>query len=423
MRLCLARRVIAAIVFVLSAAAFFVRFYPVPLFDIQLTALTQRLFAGFTMTAAVLFVVVAVATILFGRIYCSLICPLGAFQELLSVVFRRPAPVAAGRPYKYVIMAALFGCLIGGTVVPLRFFDPYAVFGAAATGAVFGIAFVALLTVLVWFKGRLFCSDICPVGALLGLMAKHAVFRIRLNAEKCVSCGACAKVCPTGCIDFKNKTVANETCVSCFACTGKCGKGALTYGAKPVPKAGFDADRRRFLTAGAVFGVFAIAVKSGGALSKIVADNLKKVILPPGAGDVGRFANKCLNCNLCVRFCLMKVIQKADEKHPFVHIDYEKSFCDNGCNTCGRVCPSGAIKKLSLAEKQKTRVGLARVDGDLCVQCGMCVFHCPKTALEKDEGTPPRVDKNRCVGCGACQNVCPVGAISVHPVDRQTRLS
>ena len=423
MRPFLARRSVAAIVFVLSAAAFFARFYPAPLFDVQLTALTQRLLVDVTITAAVLFVVIVAATILFGRIYCSLVCPLGLFQELLTVVFRRPAPVTVNRPYKYVLIAVLFGCLIGGTVVPLRFIDPYAVFGAAATGTVFGIMFVALLTALVWFKGRLFCSDVCPVGALLGLMAKHAVFRIRLDEKKCVSCGACAKVCPTGCIDFKNKTVANETCVSCFACMGKCGKGALTYGAPPVAKTGFDADKRRFLTAGAALGVFAVAVKSGGALSKIVAGNVKNVILPPGAGDVGRFADRCLNCNLCVRFCLMKVIQKADKKRPFVHIDYEKGFCDNGCNTCGRVCPSGAIKRLSLAEKQKTRVGLARVDGDLCVQCGLCVFHCPKSALEKREGTPPRVDKSRCVGCGACQNACPVGAVVVYPVDEQTRLS
>lgn len=154
-------------------------------------------------------------TLLFGRVYCSTLCPLGLFQEFLMLLFRRKVPTEKNRPYKYFLAAVVFGALIGGTVCLVRLIDPYTLFGSAASGAYWGLAALVLLTVLVWFKGRLFCSNICPVGAVLGLVSKYAVNKIYIENDKCVSCGLCAAKCPTGSIDFKNKKVDNETCIKC----------------------------------------------------------------------------------------------------------------------------------------------------------------------------------------------------------------
>ena len=80
-------------------------------------------------------------------------------------------------------------------------------------------------------------------------------------------------------------------------------------------------------------------------------------------------ANRCLNCNLCVQNCPMQIIKKADGDYPAVHIDYTDGFCDYDCRKCSEICPSGAIKRLTLAEKQKTQIGLAVINENTCIKC------------------------------------------------------
>lgn len=413
------RLFIAAVVGVLSVLAFGGLFYPVKIFDVQFTALLQRALVDFSLTAGILLAGLLLVTFLFGRIYCSALCPLGLYQEFLMLVFRRKVSLQKSRPYKYFLAAAVFGALIGGTVCLVRLIDPYTLFGSAAGGAWFGLGFLAVLTVVVLFKGRLFCSNICPVGAVLGLVSRYSVNKMYIDESSCVSCGLCASKCPTGSIDFKNKTVDNETCIKCFKCMGGCRRSGVHYGRKagtPVP---FNAGRRRFLVGGAALAVSALAVKGGIELGKAVAAKVKKVIVPAGAGSAEEFANRCLNCNLCVQNCPMKIIKKADGDYNAVHLDYGDSFCNYECNKCSQVCPSGAIKRLTLAEKQKTQIGLAVIDTDTCVKCGLCVMKCPREAIAKEDGEFPQVDANKCIGCGACQAACPVKAIAVLPVEQQ----
>ena len=148
---------VALIVAILCCAAFFANFYPFKIFDIQFTAALQNgVVSGFKL-GAVLFVVLIFFTLLFGRIYCSTLCPLGLYQELLTILFK---PFYKKRKFRvqkhyivaYFLAAVLFGTLCGGTVVLLRMLDPYSIAGNAMSGAVFGLGFVAVLTILVFFK-------------------------------------------------------------------------------------------------------------------------------------------------------------------------------------------------------------------------------------------------------------------------------
>ena len=410
---------LAVVVGIMAVLAFAGLFYPIQVFDVQLTALLQRVLVDFSLFAAVLLAALLIISLLFGRIYCSMLCPLGLYQVFLMLLFRRRVPVQKNRPYKYFLAAVVFSALIGGTAFLVRLIDPYTLFGSAASGAWLGLGDLLALAVLVWFRGRLFCSNICPVGVVLGLISKHALKQIYIEKDKCVSCGLCAAKCPTGSIDFKNKTVDNETCIKCFKCLGGCRRGGIHYGSKPSEKIAFNPARRRLLVSGAVVAVLALAVKGGVELGKTIAAKVKKVILPAGAGNAEDFANRCLNCNLCVQNCPMKILKKADGDYPAVHVDYTNGFCDYDCNRCSAICPSGAIKRLTLAEKQKTQIGLAVINEEVCIKCGLCVMKCPRQAISREDGSFPLVDAGGCIGCGACKAACPVKAITIVPVEKQ----
>ena len=146
---------------------------------------------------------------------------------------------------------------------------------------------------------------------------------------------------------------------------------------------------------------------------------VKDVILPPGAKNKEEFLSKCLNCNLCVAQCPMKILKKADDEFGAVSIDYEKGFCDFDCNRCSEVCPSGAIKRIDLKEKQKTQIALAQIDEDKCIKCGLCVMKCPRGIIKKDGFNVPTISPDECIGCGMCKSACPVKAIKIVTIDEQ----
>lgn len=415
-------RIFAILMAILTILAFLGIFYPLKIFNIQIIALGQRALIDFSLFSIILLTGNFLLTFLLGRIYCSTLCPLGLYQELLMFIFRRKCKPQQNRPYKYFIAALVFGALIGGSIYLIRLIDPYTLFGSAISGAYLGGGILILLVALVWFRGRFFCTNICPVGAILGLISKCSLNKIYIEKEKCVSCGSCASKCPSGCIDFKNKIVDNETCVKCLKCLDKCPKQAIHFGIKPKENIAFNPNRRKLLIGGAALVVLAAGIKSGMVLSKNIAAKVKKFILPAGANNTGDFTNRCLNCNLCVQNCPMKIIKKADEEHSTVYIDYEDSFCDYNCHKCSEVCPSGAIAKISLEQKQKTQIALAQINEEKCVKCGLCVMKCPKEAISKEGDAFPKVNPEICIGCGACQKACPVKAIEIVAVEKQKLL-
>ncbi len=409
---------IASVVFCLAIAAF-CGFYPVKIFDVQFIAVLQNVWLRRLTEAGIILALLVLITLLFGRIYCSTLCPLGFLQELFMLIGRRHTAVSCSRSYKYFLAALMFGVLAGGSICLLRWLDPYALFGKGMSGTWPGIGVFFVLAVLVRLKGRFFCANICPVGTILGLLAKYSWFKIYIAKDKCLSCGLCSGNCPTGSIDYKKKTVNNETCIKCFRCLNTCSEKGLHYGIPPQKSVAFNPDRRRLLTGVAVVAVFAVAAKKGINISKIAAKKIKQVILPAGSDNPEVFAERCLNCNLCVQNCPMKILKKANGEYPAVHIDYQSNFCDYDCHKCAEVCPSGAIKRLSLAEKQKTQIGLAVINKDKCIKCGLCVMKCPRGIINKEAESFPEINSEGCIGCGTCKIACPVKAIKIIPLKEQ----
>ena len=217
-----------------------------------------------------------VLTFLFGRIYCSVICPLGIFQDIISwLTRRRKRKSKKKRRYKYarplsVLRYSLLGIcvlsLIFGITIPILLLDPYSNFGRMAvnlfrpllmegnnllhwvalkfhiynfyyvtvytvTGWSFAIAATILLIVAIMalLRGRLYCNTICPVGTLFGLFSRFSLFRIRIDESKCNSCGLCENACKSQCVNSKEKIVDYSRCVACFNCLKRCKSNGVSY--------------------------------------------------------------------------------------------------------------------------------------------------------------------------------------------------
>lgn len=399
-------------------------------FGPALMAAAARCSVGAVATVAALLLLTA----LLGRAYCSVICPLGILQDVLGALFfwRRNRP----QPRLFLLrkglgVAVWATALLGGWTLALRFLDPYTLFGRIAALAWVPLLALALMT---FWRRRLFCNSLCPVGALLSCGSAMAPFGFRFT-ERCVKCGKCVQVCPVGCLDPKTGAFDNGRCIRCLACAAVCPTGAIAYGRNP----GFRVPGRRaflrvgaLLTGGAALGV---AARQGKALYSAYGPRVgvaKEGIYPPGAGSRQRFLSKCTDCGLCVRHCVGKVLQPAGT-FGAVHLTFDDGMCEFYCKRCIEVCPTGALLPLDLKTKQRTRLGLAALDLNLCVaategfECGACAEHCPTGALRMKENADgiriPVLDTRLCVGCGSCEHPCPVRpikAVRVWPVEVQT---
>lgn len=415
------RLIIAGVIGILSIFAIWGLFYPVRFFNLQLTALAQRAIFDFSIFAILLFISVIVLTIIFGRFYCSTICPFGILQEFFSFIRGKKENTKQGNfGFKYLIAGLTFGALIAGSAIFIRYFDPFAIFGSAFSFSLFGLIVTFAILALTFFKNRFFCTNICPVGAILGLISKVSLNKIYINKDNCVSCKMCVNSCPSGCISYEEKTVDNETCVKCLKCLNVCKGNAIKYGIQPVK---FSLKRRGVLWGMGALAILAAGYSAGLHFTKNVAEKVRNVILPAGAVNPNRMANKCLNCNLCVNNCPNKILSKADDEFGTIHIDYSKGkgYCGYKCHRCSEVCPSGAIKKLKLEEKQKTKIATAKID-DNCMRCGGCVSKCPKDAIKWDweDGARIVVDESKCIGCGKCASICPAQAIKMLAAKEQS---
>ena len=432
-------------------------------FGSSLLALTS----AFSLGAFLAVAAVAAVTLLVGRLYCSILCPLGILQDLMMLFKGRFAFQGAYRRIKYPFFFLVLGLACAGLMLPLAFLMPSANFVAIENhvfrevcarvfywldlpigevtvhpvlgGFISAWAVFILLAILVRWRGRIYCNTLCPVGALLSLIAKFSYWKITLT-DRCVRCGACERVCKSGCIDVKNRRVINENCVMCLNCIGKCKFSALKFEhRKPalenrVPVSGA---RREFLIAGGALVAGLAAGKAAHALGgrKISAEDYAPA-MPPGAVSYDRFASHCVSCGLCIAACKGHVLAHATGQYGLrgflqPYMRFSNGACEFNCNECIKVCPCGALDKLALDEKKHWRVGLARYVETRCISyidgtdCGACAEHCPVGALEMvpyKETTIPKVHENLCIGCGACENICParpVKAIRVNGVAKQ----
>ncbi len=453
------------------AAGFFTAFQAVP--QLMLFLSTGAL------SGLVVFGLVILSAFLFGRLYCSFICPLGFLQDLfIHLRYRMKRSFLKTPNHKiprYILAAAAFIILFAGTPFLMNVFEPFSNFGRIASGvfepaltgvrnifvsglevfdiyavkrieanhivpAVFAytLGFLVFIGMFSFFKGRLYCNLLCPPGAVLGIASKKSLLSLRVEETKCNSCGLCSYECKAGCIDSKTGAIDNERCIMCFNCIGACSKGAVVYTALPKSKAKAADNTRRQVLKGLTGAAAALAASSVPAA--LHAENTPVVkanplVTPPGSGSLARFKKSCIACGLCVTACPTKVLNHSVLEYGldsiFVpRLDFASDYCLYECTKCSDACPTGAIRKISKPEKARIQIGVAKFITENCLvetrgsHCTICNEFCPTKAVSlvphKNGPDIPKVIEGICVGCGACEYMCPVTPKAIYVEGSET---
>ena len=237
----------------------------------------QLLPAILALNVAVVVAILAV-TALIGRFYCAVVCPMGIFQDIFvwfhKLFFGKKRPYRYSKPankLRYPLLVLFVLAMVVGMNSIAVLIAPYSAYARMVTGLhATGVAqWVAIITLVViglmsFTMGRMWCNTICPMGTLLGLISRHSLFGIKIDADKCVGCHKCEHRCKSMCIDIDGgKTVDSSRCVNCFTCIGECKQGAVTFGPKgrEAKSQSVDGSRRKFV-AGTVAVGAAMAVQA-----------------------------------------------------------------------------------------------------------------------------------------------------------------
>ena len=445
-------RVFLATIFLLGLTFLFLDFTGMAHKWLGWMAKAQALEAVLALNVVVIIALVVV-TLVFGRIYCSVICQLGILQDIFGWIGKKAKKNRYSyskelKWLRYIVMGLFIIAIIAGIGVFFQLLAPYSAFGRIMSSIfqplymlgnnvlagiaeradsytfysvdvwikslpVLIIAVVTLiaLIILAWRNGRTYCNTICPVGTVLSLLARHSLLKIRFDADKCKNCSLCTKNCKASCIDFKTHTIDHSRCVVCGDCIKSCKFGALKYtsptshASGTSPSAPTDSSRRSFLLASAL-ATTALAQKKlvDGGLAPIKAKQAPgrvTPLTPPGSLSASNMEKHCTGCQLCVTKCPNNVLRPSTDLTSLMQpvMSYEKGYCRPECTLCSEVCPAGAIKLIDKAEKSSIQIGHA------IVTVGECI-----SAQGKDE-------------CGNCERHCPVGAIEMVPSDPDDDLS
>ena len=440
-------------------------------------------------SSVVIIISIIVVTLLFGRIYCSVICPLGIYQDGIAHIAERRKKsryrFKKGKKYRYIIAIAFFLLIAFGFTTIAIFIEPYSIFGRFASNlfvpiyrlinnvlAYFAerwnsyafyhvdvyikslpiffisIAYFLIITILALINGRWYCNSICPVGSVLGVISKFAIFKPRFDTKKCVSCGLCEKNCRCSAIDSKNHKIDYSKCVTCFNCVSGCKREAMKYSAKPKNNARLESSersknsdnsgktsRKTFIATIATIAAASTLkaqekVVDGGlaTIEKKKAPKRETPLKPAGSVSYNDFTSRCTGCQLCVQTCPNDVLRASTRLENFMQpeMSFERGYCRPECTACSEVCPTGAIHKVTREEKTSIQIGHAVWIGRNCVPlrdgvtCGNCAKHCPSGAItmipyDPDDALSPKIpsiNTERCIGCGACEHVCPARPFS-----------
>lgn len=415
--------------------------------------------------AAIAFVLLL--TLVFGRIYCSVICPMGVFQDLVIRVHKLLSPkgrkpkrhfVKEPRIVRYGVLALVIVTALTFSQLLLTVLAPYSAYGRMVRSIVglsrgeslapalliTAAATLVVICVCAWIWGRGWCNTVCPVGSVLGLVSRFSLFKVSIDQSQCVSCRKCEKGCKSSCIDIDTHTIDHSRCVDCFDCMGSCPKGGIKFRFSLPRKAktgpvteSVDKGRRAFMATTALVGSSLALGAQNKRLDGGLADVIDKTsperaerLVPFGAESVKDFYDRCTACQLCVSNCPNGVLRPSTDIGHFLQpqMGYEKGWCRPECTTCSQVCPAGAIRPLKAEEKLTHKIGTAKVNLSLCLAakdeagCGNCSRHCPVGAVRmvKTDGyhrSIPVVAEAQCIGCGACEYLCPARPISAITVD------
>ena len=393
-------------------------------------------------------------TFIFGRIYCSVICPLGVMQDIFSWFGKKTKKnrysfSSEKKWLRYILLALFIISLSLGAGVLAKLIAPYSAYGRIASNLLApiwqwgnnGLAYLAeradsyafyeteiwikssvtlgiaistllIIGILAWRNGRTWCNTICPVGTILGFISRFSWLKPVIDTEKCNGCGLCAKNCKAACINNKEHKIDYSRCVVCMDCIEKCKKGAISYihptscktcaqaptEDKVTESEKVDTSRRTFLTTTAMVAATATIKaqenKVDGGLATIedkVAPDRQTHLVPPGSLSARNFAQHCTSCQLCV------------------------SVCPNGVLT-----PSTKLNRLMQPEMTYER-GYCRPE------CTKCSEVCPTGAIRpitREDKSSTQIGhavwvKKNCIpltegrSCGNCARHCPVGAIQM----------
>jgi ferredoxin len=441
------------------------------------------------------FFLIILLTVFSGRVYCSTFCPMGILMDVLGFI-KRKLPIRKKRRkfrkplnfFRYILLSVAVLSLFITGIFTISWLDPYANFGRIASNLyqpvfiflnnvvskllihfnVYSIQplafnmfhplpfFAALsilftIMVMVFFRDRLYCNTICPVGAILGLISKASLLKIKIDSSSCTQCGKCQTSCKANCINIKEMHVDETRCISCFNCIQVCEESSIGYkksrGMKNETINKTDQRKRDFIKAGILFmGINPLLAKGEEHHNEVSQDRprfcTRGPISPPGSRSIKHLKSNCIACQLCISVCPSRVLQPAFLEYGFTgmmmpRLDNQAGFCNYDCTKCGEVCPTGAIIPLTKEAKKTTQIGTVQFRQHLCIvesegtACGSCSEHCPTQAVYmvpyKDDLTIPEVNTDICVGCGACEHACPVtdphAAIFVYPHEQhQTAL-
>jgi polyferredoxin len=466
----------------------------IPLRLDPLAILANLLASKTLLAGSALALVVAILTLVFGRAWCGWLCPLGTTLDLFSLkgwrmALRGKSAVGSGledrssdpadgwRGVKYgllltILIAALFGNLT------LLIFDPLTLLFRTLTISIWpaidqlmtaietalyplpaladpisrldawlrpnllpsepvfyrqALLFAAVFAGVIalnLFAQRFWCRYLCPLGGLLGLMSKVALFRRVVSAE-CKGCTICTQVCPTGTVDPQQGYASDPSeCTMCLDCLESCPRSTIQFTPRFSPAAWnhYDPSRRQAL------GSFGLAIAG---LALLRSEALAKRedphnLRPPGARE-NELLDKCVRCGECMRACPTSALQPALSESGLEGlwsplVIPRLGYCDYSCNACGQVCPVQAIPALVLEEKRQQVIGKAYLNQNRCIawsdhkDCIVCEEMCPlpekavylEQAQVKDSQGKlrtiqlPWVDRERCIGCGICEYKCPV---------------
>lgn len=415
----------------------------VPLRLDPLVVLAQSIATRTLLAGSVLALIVVLLTLIFGRVWCGWLCPMGTLLDLF-LVRRRKIPNPSDqknqsglRSVKYVLLltiliAALFtnltllifdpltivfrtlttslwpagdrlvsaveaavyrnvpflqsalsafDNLVRPTVLPV---DP-AFYRDAALFAAFFVGLIALNAV----APRFWCRYLCPLGGLLGLVSKMSLVRRVVSPVQCNGCDACARLCPTGAIAFGVRGESDPgECTMCLECLRACPRDGQQFATNLAPATWqrYDPSRRQVL-----WSVGAAAVGVGVLRSEAIARrDDPHLVRPPGARE-NNIVSKCIRCGECMRACPTSGLQPALFESGLEGLWTpvllpRLGYCDYSCNACGQVCPVQAIPLLNLDLKRQTIIGQAYIDQNRCIawsdhrDCIVCEEMCPVPA-------------------------------------------
>ena len=393
-----------------------------------------------------------ILTLLFGRVYCSVICPLGVMQDIISWIHGKTKKKnrfrfsysPAKKWLRYAVLVAFVVALVLGAHSLVALVAPYSAYGRIASNllapiyqwgnnllaliaeradsyafysvdvwikstATFAVAAATLVVVgfLAWKNGRTWCNTICPVGTVLGFFAKFSLFAPVINTEKCRNCGLCGKQCKAACINMKEHEIDLSRCVACMDCIDTCKEGAISYarryGKKCTSKCedtnkkdNVDKGRRAFIVSSAIVGTAATMkaqeMKVDGGLAAIARaekPERQTPLVPAGALSLKNFSDHCTACQLCVSVCPNQVLRPSTSLMTLMQP--EMSYERGYCRPeCTKCSDVCPAGAIRPVTREKKS----------SIQIGHAVVNLANCVVNTDE-----------VKCGNCARHCPVGAI------------